>query len=299
MNKKVLLVCDLLNICFRWHHRFEKDPLMHKGINTSAIHGFFYTFFSMTQKYKPTHIAVCAESKGKNFREQEYADYKANRPDKPEAMRISEQIIESLCEAMKIPFLRIEGVEADDVIGTLVTVAEECGMRSYLISSDKDFGQLVTDNIIQVQPQFGGGYKELDVKGVCDKWGIEDPRMVVEILALAGDTADNVPGVKGIGEKGASNLVSIYKTAGSVYQHRGELTPSLERKLTEAKDDLIKSRWLVEIRTDLDEFLPDFSDLLWNPPAVATVAEYLDHYGLNKIKELLGEFAQPFRGKPK
>lgn len=298
MTKKTLLAVDELSIMYRWYHRFKKQPLMHNGINTSAIHGFFYTVFSMVLQYKPTYLVVCAESKGDTFRHQKYGEYKANRDEKPEEMQIAEIAVEKLCAVLNVPFLRIEGVEADDVIGTVVTVAEEIGLKSYLISSDKDFGQLVTKNIIQVQPQFGGGFKELDVDAICEKWNIADPKMVVEILALMGDASDNVPGVKGIGEKTAAQLISTYKTASSAYQHRDELTPGLERKLTVGKDDLIISRWLVEIRTDLEEFLPPISELTWNAPEVEDVAEYLDHYGLNKIKELLEEFVQPFRGKP-
>jgi DNA polymerase-1 len=298
MPDQKLLVFDELSIMYRWHHRLEKEPLMHRGINTSAVHGFFYTLFSMARQYDPTHLAVCAESKGKTFRHRQYAGYKSSRSEKPDAMYIAEEIVEKLCKTLNVPFLRIEGVEADDVLGTLVTYAEQMGMHSYLVSSDKDFGQLVTDNITQIQPQFGGGFKELGPKEVCEKWGVEDPKMVVEILALAGDKADDVPGVKGIGAKGASKLIANYKTAASAYQHRSELTPALERKLTLAKDDLIVSRWLVEIRTDLEEFLPPMSELVWAPPSVAQVAEHLDHYGLNKIKELLGEFSKPFRGKP-
>ena len=271
---------------------------MYKGINTSAIHGFFFTLFSMAQRYHPTHLVVCAESKKKTFRHTQYAEYKGQRSEKPDEMRIAERVVEELCEALKIPFLRIEGVEADDVVGTVVTAAVQAGMRAYMISSDKDFGQLVTDQITQIQPQFGGGYKELDVAAIKKKWGVDDPRLVTEILALQGDTSDNIPGVKGIGPKGASTLINTYKTAISAYNHRNELTPSLERKLTAGKDDLILSRWLVEIRTDLEEFLPDMKELRWSPPNVVAVSPYLEQYGLHKIKELLGGFAQPFRGKP-
>lgn len=292
-----LLAFDMLSICYRWHHRLEKNPLMHQNINTSAIHGFFYTVFSMIRHYQPTHLAVCADSKGKTFRHAEYSEYKSGRSAKPEAMQIAEDVIERLCPILQLPFLRVEGAEADDVVGTIVRVAAAAGMRVYLVSADKDLGQLVRENVIQVQPSFGEGFVELGVAEVCKKWNVDKPSDIVEVMALVGDDTDNVPGVKGIGPKNAGQLIRTYKTAISAYQHRNELTPAMERRLTDARDALAISRWLVEVRTDLEDFLPRLKDLVWKPVSVEVAAPYLDRFGLTRIKELLAEFAQPFNGK--
>lgn len=292
-----LLAFDAANLEYRWYHRMAKDPLMHNGIDTSVLHGFLYTLLSLASRYKPKYLVACLESRGKSFRHEKYAEYKAQRPPKPEGMQEAEDRVEELCKALNIPLLRIEGVEGDDVIGSVVRVAQEAGVHSYIVSGDKDFCQLVNANVTQVQPQFKGGYKELDVPAVCEKWGIDQPGQVREILALWGDTSDNIPGVRGIGEKRSRDLIQEYGTAVNAFRHRGELTESLESKLTEDEQNLIISRWLVEIRQDLQSFI-DLEKLRWQPTPLKDAAPALDKYGLTKIKELLKEYAQPF-GKQK
>jgi DNA polymerase-1 len=288
-----LLAVDMLSIMYRWHHRLAKEPLMFEGVNTSAIHGFFFTVLTLALQYRPTHLVVGAESVGPTFRHRQFADYKSQRPPKPEEMRVAEAAVETLCGQLGIPLLRIEGVEADDVLGTAAVAAAKAGMRVYLLSSDKDFGQLVTENITQVQPQFGGGYKELGPAEIRTKWGV-DPEQVVEVLALEGDAVDNVPGVRGIGEKTARALVHEYGTAFAAYARRDEMRASLEAKLDSGRDALVLSRWLVEIRTDLATYLPPFAQLVWAPPTVNSAAPHLRRYGLNKVLNLVAQFAEPW-----
>ena len=295
MERQAILLFDLMNVVFRWHHVMMKKPLMVDGLNTSAIHGFLYTVFTLVHRYHPTHVVVCGEG-GAAFRRKHCPDYKAHRPPKPVEIGIAEPIIEELCEYLGLHFVRLPGAEADDVIATYATVAERQGIKAYICSADKDLSQLVSRGVIQLQPTCrGGGYLELDIEAVKAKWGVA-PAQIPEVLALMGDAVDNVPGVTGIGEKGAKKLIQQYGTAMDTYCHRAELTERLRANLEKDKDNLVLSRWLVEVRRDLDGMLPVMSSLLWKMPMADDVSAKLDLYRLNIVKDLIRSYQPRSKG---
>jgi DNA polymerase-1 len=281
-----LLLFDLMNVVFRWHHVMEKKPLIVDGLNTSSIHGFLYTAFTLIHRYQPTYVAVCAEG-GAEFRRKNHPEYKAHRPPKPPAIGVAEPIIEELCGVLGLHFVRLPGAEADDVIATYTAVAERRGIRTLICSADKDLSQLVSRNTVQLQPTCrGDGYLELDPEAVQQKWGVT-PAQIPEVLALVGDAVDNVPGVTGIGEKGAKQLIQKYGTALAVYHNRQELPERQRNNLEHDRENLVLSRWLVEVRQDLETLLPVLSDLRWKMPELVQVEPSLDRYRLHTVKDLV------------
>ena len=260
MAEKKLFLLDAYALIFRAYYAFIRNPRYNsKGLNTSAVFGFVTTLHDVLNKQKPSHIAVVFDHKSMTFREKEFSFYKANRDETPEDIKLSEPYIRSIIEAYDIPILEAEGFEADDVIGTLAKKGAAEGFDVYMMTPDKDFGQLVETNIKMFKPGRQGNPPEiLGPKEICEKFSLDNPEQYIDILALMGDAVDNIPGVKGVGEKTAIKLLSQYKSLDGLYEHVDEIKGKLKEKLETDKDNAYISQKLATIITDVPvEFEPD------------------------------------------
>ncbi len=250
MDKLFLL--DAYALIYRAYYAFMKNPRINsKGLNTSAIMGFCNTLHEVLEKEKPTHLGVAFDPHGPTFRTEAFPAYKAQREETPEDIRASVPIIKEILGAMRIPVLQVDGFEADDVIGTLATKSGEIGVSTYMLTPDKDYGQLVRKNVFIYRPRHGGGYETLDEMGVCNKYGIPTPLHVIDLLALMGDSADNFPGCPGVGEKTAVKLINEFGTVENLLSNTNQVKGKLREKIEAAVDDIKMSKFLATIRTDV------------------------------------------------
>ena len=250
MDKLFLL--DAYALIYRAYYAFMKNPRINsKGLNTSAIMGFCNTLHEVLEKEKPTHLGVAFDPHGPTFRTEAFPAYKAQREETPEDIRASVPIIKEILAAMRIPVLQVDGFEADDVIGTLATKSGEIGVSTYMLTPDKDYGQLVKKNVFIYRPRHGGGYETLDEMGVCNKYGIPTPLHVIDLLALMGDSADNFPGCPGVGEKTAVKLINEFGTVENLLSNTDQVKGKLREKIEAAVDDIKMSKFLATIRTDV------------------------------------------------
>ena len=250
MDKLFLL--DAYALIYRAYYAFMKNPRINsKGLNTSAIMGFCNTLHEVLEKEKPTHLGVAFDPHGPTFRTEAFPAYKAQREETPEDIRASVPIIKEILGAMRIPVLQVDGFEADDVIGTLATKSGEIGVSTYMLTPDKDYGQLVKKNVFIYRPRHGGGYETLDEMGVCNKYGIPTPLHVIDLLALMGDSADNFPGCPGVGEKTAVKLINEFGTVENLLSNTNQVKGKLREKIEAAVDDIKMSKFLATIRTDV------------------------------------------------
>jgi len=250
MDKLFLL--DAYALIYRAYYAFMKNPRINsKGLNTSAIMGFCNTLHEVLEKEKPTHLGVAFDPHGPTFRTEAFPAYKAQREETPEDIRASVPIIKEILGAMRIPVLQVDGFEADDVIGTLATKSGEIGVSTYMLTPDKDYGQLVKKNVFIYRPRHGGGYETLDEMGVCNKYGIPTPLHVIDLLALMGDSADNFPGCPGVGEKTAVKLINEFGTVENLLSNTDQVKGKLREKIEAAVDDIKMSKFLATIRTDV------------------------------------------------
>ncbi len=250
MDKLFLL--DAYALIYRAYYAFMKNPRINsKGLNTSAIMGFCNTLHEVLEKEKPTHLGVAFDPHGPTFRTEAFPAYKAQREETPEDIRASVPIIKEILGAMRIPVLQVDGFEADDVIGTLATKSGEMGVSTYMLTPDKDYGQLVKKNVFIYRPRHGGGYETLDEMGVCNKYGIPTPLHVIDLLALMGDSADNFPGCPGVGEKTAVKLINEFGTVENLLSSTDQVKGKLREKIEAAVDDIKMSKFLATIRTDV------------------------------------------------
>ncbi len=259
MSKNLYLL-DAYALIYRSYYAFIKNPRYNsKGQNTSAIYGFVNTLLDLIQKEQPTHLAVVFDPPYPTFRHEMYTEYKAQREATPEDIKMSIPIIKEIIEGFNIPVIQVERFEADDVIGTLAKLAEKEGFITYMMTPDKDYGQLVSDNIYMLKPARSGNDAEVVGKEkICEKYKIKDPVQVIDILGLMGDASDNVPGAPGIGEKTAMKLISEYDTIENLYLHINDLKGKQKEKLEENKDQVMLSKELVTIRLDVPvSFEPD------------------------------------------
>ena len=246
-----LFLFDAYSLIYRSYYAFIKNPRINsKGLNTSAIVGFVNTLNEIITKEKPTYIGVAFDH-GKTFRNDAFPAYKAQREETPEDIKRSVPIIKQLLEAFHIPCLQADGFEADDVIGTLAVKSGEMGIETYMLTPDKDYGQLVQDNVFQYRPRHGGGYEKLGPEEVCQKYGIQSTSQVIDLLALMGDSADNFPGCPGVGEKTAVKLINEFGTIEHLLQHTDEIKGKLREKVENAVEDIKMSKFLATIRTDV------------------------------------------------
>ena len=246
-----LFLFDAYALIYRAYYAFIKNPRINsKGMNTSAVLGFCNTLHEVLTKERPTYLGVAFDPHGPTFRSEAYAQYKAQREETPEDIRRSVPVIKEVLAAMRIPVIEAEGFEADDVIGTLARQADREGLKTYMLTPDKDYGQLVGGNVVMYRPRHGGGYETLDADGVCRKYGISSTSQVVDMLGLMGDAADNIPGCPGVGEKTAVKLLLQFGSVDALLERTAELKGALKKKVEENKEQIRFSKFLATIRTD-------------------------------------------------
>ncbi len=247
-----LFLLDAYALIYRSYYAFINNPRMNsKGLNTSAIIGFCNTLNEVLTKETPTHIGVAFDPHGPTFRNEAFPAYKAQREATPEDIRTAVPIIKEILKGYSIPILQVDGYEADDVIGTLATQAGEKGIETYMLTPDKDYGQLVKNSVKIFRPRHGGGYETLGEKEVTEKYDIESTDQVIDLLALMGDTADNFPGCPGVGEKTAAKLIKQFGSVSQLLERSQELKGALLKKVTEHVDDIKMSYFLATIKTDV------------------------------------------------
>ena len=246
-----LFLIDAYALIYRSYYAFLRNPRINsKGLNTSAIMGFCNTLNEVLTKESPTHIGVAFDH-GKTFRHDAFPEYKAQREETPEDIKLSVPLIKQILEAMHIPILQVDGFEADDIIGTVATRFGSDGIETFMLTPDKDYGQLIGPNIFMYRPRHGGGYEIIGEKEVGDKYGIPTPAQVIDLLALMGDTADNFPGCPGVGEKTAAKLINQFGGIDNMLQHTDEIKGKLREKVENAVEDIKMSKFLATIRTDV------------------------------------------------
>ena len=311
-----LFLLDAYALIYRSYYAFLKNPRINsKGLNTSAIMGFVNTLNEVITKEQPTYMAVAFDH-GKTFRHEAFPAYKAQREETPEDIRASVPIIKDILEAYHIPVLQADGFEADDVIGTLATAAGREGIETYMLTPDKDYGQLVGGNVYIYRPRHGGGYDTLGESEVTQKYGIATTAQVIDLLALMGDSADNFPGCPGVGEKTAAKLITQFVSIDNMLAHTDEIKGKLREKVEGAVDDIRMSRFLATIRTDVPIAL-DLEKMKMTSPdeeRLEKIFQELEFRALTdkiikKVKntpknddlqlDLFGEFAAESQGEPK
>ena len=249
---KTLLLIDAYAMIYRAYYAFIRAPRMNsRGENTSAVFGFVVTFEDLLKRLKPTHIAVAFDPAGPTFRHEAFEQYKAQRQETPEDIRWSVPRIKQILHAMNVPVLEVAGYEADDVIGTLAHKAEKEGFEVYMATPDKDYGQLVSEHIFMYRPRHTGGFEKLGPQEVCEKYGLQNQLQVIDLLGLMGDSSDNIPGCKGVGEKTAIQLLQQFGSIDNLLTNTDQLKGALQRKVQEQVEDIRFSYFLATIKTDV------------------------------------------------
>ena len=249
---KTLLLIDAYAMIYRAYYAFIRAPRMNsRGENTSAIFGFVVTFEDLLKRLKPTHIGVVFDPSGPTFRHEAFEQYKAQRQETPEDIRWAVPRIKQILQAMNVPVLEVSGYEADDVIGTLAHSAEKEGFEVYMATPDKDYGQLVTEHIFMYRPRHTGGFEKLGPQEVCEKYGLQNQSQVIDLLGLMGDSSDNIPGCKGVGEKTAVQLLQQFGSIDNLLANTHQLKGALQRKVQEQVEEIRFSRFLATIKTDV------------------------------------------------
>ena len=248
MEEKKLVLLDAYALIFRAYYALIRNPrYTSQGLNTSAIFGFVNTLQDLLKRENPSHIAICFDPKGGTFRHEMYAEYKAGREETPEDIRKAVPYIKRIAQAYNIAVLEVPGYEADDVIGTLSLLAEKKGFTTYMVTGDKDFGQLVSQSVKIYRPNSGGGYEIMGEKEVCDKFGIERADQVIDMLALMGDKVDNIPGCPGVGEVTAAKLIRQFGSVENLINNTSELKGALKKKVEENIEKIKFSKFLATI----------------------------------------------------
>ena len=294
MDKLFLL--DAYALIYRSYYAFIKNPRINsKGLNTSAIVGFVNTLQEVLTKEQPTHIGVAFDPHGPTFRSEAYPAYKAQREATPEDIRKAVPIIKDLLRAWNIPILQVDGFEADDVIGTLATKAGAEGIETYMLTPDKDYGQLVTDHVFIFRPRHGGGYETMGVEEVKQKYAIPSTEAVIDLLALMGDSADNFPGCPGVGEKTAVKLINEFGTVEEMLCRVDEIKGALKTKIETHIDDIKLSKFLATIKTDVPIEL-NMDELKVQEPNEAELGKLMEEL---EFKTLASKILKKTETKPK
>lgn len=248
-----LLLIDAYALIYRSYYAFIKNPRINsKGVNTSAVFGFINTLEDVIKRLEPTHVAIGFDPSGPTFRHEIYEQYKSQREETPEAIRQSVPVIRDIIErGYRIPILEVPRYEADDVIGTIAIQAEKEGFEVYMMTPDKDYGQLVSEHIFQYRPKFGGDYETLGVPQVLEKYGLTSIQQMVDLLGLMGDASDNIPGCPGVGEKTAQKLLSEYSSIENILANTDRLKGSLKTKIEDNTENIKFSKFLATIVTDV------------------------------------------------
>ena len=290
-----LFLIDAYALIYRSYYAFIKSPRINsKGLNTSAVMGFCNTLNEVLTKEKPTHIGVAFDH-GKTFRHDAFPEYKAQREETPEDIKLSVPLIKQVLEAMRIPILQVDGFEADDIIGTIATRFGADGIDTFMLTPDKDYGQLIGPNVFMYRPRHGGGYEILGEKEVGEKYGIPTPAQVIDLLALMGDSADNFPGCPGVGEKTAAKLINQFGSIDNMLQHTDEIKGKLREKVENAVEDIKMSKFLATIRTDVPMQL-DLDELKVEQPDETKLRAIFEEL---EFKTLINKFLNKGESKPK
>ena len=290
-----LFLIDAYALIYRSYYAFIKSPRINsKGLNTSAVMGFCNTLNEVLTKEKPTHIGVAFDH-GKTFRHDAFPEYKAQREETPEDIKLSVPLIKQVLEAMHIPILQVDGFEADDIIGTIATRFGADGIDTFMLTPDKDYGQLIGPNVFMYRPRHGGGYEILGEKEVGEKYGIPTPAQVIDLLALMGDSADNFPGCPGVGEKTAAKLINQFGSIDNMLQHTNEIKGKLREKVENAVEDIKMSKFLATIRTDVPMQL-DLDELKVEQPDETKLRAIFEEL---EFKTLINKFLNKGESKPK
>ena len=291
-----LFLLDAYALIYRAYYAFIKNPRINsKGLNTSAVMGFVNTLQEVLTKEQPTHLGVAFDPHGPTFRSEAYPAYKAQREATPEDIRKSVPIIKDLLKAWNIPILEVEGFEADDVIGTLASKAGQQGIQTYMLTPDKDYGQLVTDHVFIYRPRHGGGYEVMGPEEVKAKYAIPSTAAVIDLLALMGDSADNFPGCPGVGEKTAVKLINEFGTVEELINRTSEIKGALQKKVEEHVDDIKLSKFLATIKTDVPIELK-MDELKVTQPNEAELAKLFEEL---EFKSLVSKILKKPEVKPK
>jgi DNA polymerase-1 len=289
-QKRVFLV-DAFALIFRGYYAFIKNPMINsKGLDTSAIMGFMNSLLDVIKREKPDHLAVCFDKGGSVDRVEMFEAYKANRDETPEAIKISVPYIQEILKAMHIPIMVKEGFEADDVIGTLSKQAEKEGYKTFMVTPDKDFAQLVSENIFMYKPRFGGGYDIWGVPEVQEKFGVENPLQVIDFLGMMGDSADNIPGLPGVGEKTAKKFLAAYGSMENLLANTHELKGKMKEKVEGAKELGLLSKKLATIMLDVPVTF-NAKDFELDQPDIEKVTALFNEL---EFKKLLPNFTKIF-----
>src|SRR5215212_2780796 len=290
MDKRLFLL-DAMALIFRAYYALIRNPrITSKGRNTNAQFGFTNTIIELINNQKPTHMAVCFDTAAPTERHTDFADYKANRQETPEDISSAIPDIKRIIKGLNIPIIESDGYEADDVIGTLSKQAETLGYEVYMVTPDKDYGQLVSDKVKIYKPGYQGGDVEImGPKEVCEKWCIDSVDQVIDILGLMGDAVDNIPGIAGVGQKTACKLLTEYGTLENVLENAEKIKGALGEKIKAGKQDAIMSKKLATIITNVPtEFHEeDYKLKDWNKEVLKEVFSELEFKTV--IKRLLGE----------
>ena len=289
MNNKLFLI-DGHALVFKMYYAFLRHPMINsKGADMSILFGFTKYILELIEKEKPTHLAIAFDPPGGTFRHDMYPEYKGTRQETPQLIIDALEPLCEICQTMRIPVLMVKGFEADDVIGSMAKRAEKEGFDVYMITPDKDYGQLISEHIIQFKPGKSGSDNELiDVQKVCEKYKISRPEQVIEILTLCGDSADNIPGVKGVGEVGAGKLIGKYDNVSNIYNHLEELTPKQREAFVEAEGHIAMSHELVTIKTDIVLDVKS-EDMAIDYSYDSKVADLFEKYEFGSLKKYIGD----------
>ena len=289
MEKRLFLI-DGHALVFKMYYAFLRRPMINsKGADMSILYGFTKHILELINREKPTHFAIAFDPPGGTFRHEMFPEYKGTRDATPQLVIDSLEPLCELCEAMRFPVLMKKGFEADDMIGTVAKEAEKKGFQVYMVTPDKDYGQLISPNIFQYKPGKSGSEHEIiDVARICEKYNIHRPEQVIEILTICGDSSDNVPGVKGVGEVGAGKLISKYGTVDNIYSHLDELTPRQREAFESSRDHIQMSHDLVTIKTDIPVEI-DEDAMRIDCTYDQKVAELFEEYEFGSLRRYLGD----------
>lgn len=290
MSNRLFLI-DGHALIFKMYFAFARRPMVNsKGADMSILFGFTKYILELINREKPTHIAVSFDPPGGTFRNELYSEYKANRDETPQLVIDALEPLMELCAALNISVLIKPGFEADDVIGTVARKFGSPDVDVYMVTPDKDYGQLVAEHIFQLKPGKAGDSDILiDKKAICEKYGICEPAQVIDMLAICGDSSDNVPGVKGVGEVGASKLISKYGSLEGIYEHISELSARQQAMFNDAREYIGLSHQLVTIKTDVPVDI-ELEDMLLNTAYTSEVADLFEKYEFNSLKKYLGDY---------
>lgn len=296
MNKLFLL--DAYALIYRAYYALIRNPRINsKGMNTSAIMGFVNTLNEVLTKESPTHIAVAFDPSGPTFRHEEYPEYKAQREECPEDIKAAVPIIKKILNAWNIQILEEKGFEADDVIGTVALKAGENGFETFMLTPDKDYGQLVRENVYMYRPRFGNsGYDVMGVEEVKQKYDLTSPLQVIDLLGLMGDASDNIPGCPGVGEKTAVKLIKEFGSIENLVENTDKLKGAMKKKVEENKEKIVFSKYLATIKTDVPMDI-DFEDLKVKDPNEEELKKLFDELEFKTLADRILKKSQKTQKK--